>query len=308
MVLYSARKPGDVQSEVRQPRNTSLVLRTVDRITNQKRDHFAAFRRARILCDTQTIGCDNVPVKARATTTHFQPGRRLVVGLLAAVLLGNDPATAHLLLYENVEVYLDDPERIRIEFTVHAPELPLAVSQGVDPAAVDESWLPGLDDESLRILCIEAGNFIRQTIQIHHPDLESISQLEIDFPDPESLRASPEADLLPAGCLLGTAWLEERRSPAPLGIGFSPSAEKRLLVSIARPSAFPEVHDLGPGEKLSVPLPLPPPPSRAESNQAASEGEALRPFAFLPLPGGLLLVAGGAGLYLLVRRRRRHSA
>ncbi|MCB1233350.1 MAG: hypothetical protein KDN19_24110, partial [Verrucomicrobiae bacterium] len=70
---------------------------------------------------------------------------------------------AHLFLYENVECNLHDTRKTRIEFSIHAPELPTAVARGIDPASVDETWLQGLDKETIEVLKNEAGAFIRET-------------------------------------------------------------------------------------------------------------------------------------------------
>ena len=242
-------------------------------------------------------------MKVRAALLPSPSWRRVLLCLALILLAGNGPTRAHLLLYENVEVYLEDPDRIRIEFTIHAPELPSAVDRGIDPAAVDASWLPGLDDESLATLCAEATVFIRQNILLEHPDLTPMSELEIAFPTPEALRDSPDEELLPAGCLLGTAWLESRRSEAPLVIGFSPSAEKRLLVSVARPSAFPEVHDIGPGESVVFALP----PAMAPPASAPGVTDSTVTHSVLPLWVAGALLAGGIA-FLWFFRRRRHPA
>ena len=242
-------------------------------------------------------------MKVRATLLPCLPWWRILLYLALVLLAGSGSTRAHLLLYENVEIYLEDPDRIRIEFTIHAPELPSAVDRGIDPAAVDVSWLPGLDDESLATLCAEATVFIRQTILLEHPDLAPMSELEIAFPTPETLRDAPDQELLPAGCLLGTAWLESRRSEAPLVIGFSPSAEKRLLVSVARPAAFPEVHDIGPGESVVLALP----PAMAPPASAPGANDSTGNYPGLPLlVGGALLVTGITFLWFLCSRR--HSA
>ena len=66
------------------------------------------------------------------------------------------------------------------------------------------------------------------------------------------------------GRLLATVRIANPGPPNQLRAGFAANAQKRLLLSIARPAAFPEVRDLGPGEDFSISLPDPPPRSKLE--------------------------------------------
>ncbi len=185
--------------------------------------------------------------------TLFSPPRMKPSFLLFLLFAAAVPtARGHLLLYENVEVYLVDPERVRMEFTIHAPELPLAVAAGVDPAAVEESWLASLDAETRRALIGEAETFLRDTFLVRLADSDALAGATVDF-------ESPEVTDLPPGCLLGRIEFSNPGASTPFSVGFSPSAQKRLLLSIARPAAFPEVRDLAPGESMDIALPPAPP-------------------------------------------------
>lgn len=172
-------------------------------------------------------------------------------------------ARGHLLLYENVQVYLVDPVLIRLEFSIHAPELPLAVAAGIDPTAVEASWLAGLDADTRRALRREAEIFLRETFLVRLAEGDALEGAVVNFLPPGSSEAPP-------GCL--PAWIElpNPGETTAFTVGFAPSAEKRLLLSIARPAAFPEVHDLAPGESISVRLPPAPPAPAAPSSSSAS--------------------------------------
>jgi hypothetical protein len=217
----------------------------------------------------------------------------LRIAFIAVCLLLSRPvASGHQTLYEAIEVNLHDPASIRIEFTIHAPELTSPLTAALDPAAVDPAWLPGLSDGEIESLTREAEAFIRSRFAIRWsgPDAPELTSSEIHFDPPEGVRNPPADTKLPPGCLLGTMQLANPGPPRSLTIGFAPDAQKRLMLAISRPAAFPEVHDLAAGESTTIALPEPPPPP---------------PRDFLPpaiaLAAGLLLAAG---LALMARRRR----
>ncbi|MCB1063393.1 MAG: hypothetical protein KDN20_10795 [Verrucomicrobiae bacterium] len=206
---------------------------------------------------------------------------------------------AHLFLYENVECNLHDTRKTRIEFSIHAPELPTAVARGIDPASVDETWLQGLDKETIEVLKNEAGAFIRETFLLQLGNEEWIKKCVIEFESVDRIQHPPPETQLPSGCLLATVWINNPESSLPLTVGFAPTAQKRLMVAIARPAAFPEVHDLAPGESVSISLPTPPPPP------VVPEVIVAPPSSRSPwIPWLVVTTTCGLGLGLFLRRKR----
>ncbi len=174
-----------------------------------------------------------------------------------------ESARAHQTLSENVEVNLHDPAVIRVEFTIHAPELPSPVVAGVDPSSVDPAWLAQRSDPEIEQLKHAATGFIRQTFIVRLGDADRLSGAEITF-DPVALIRQPPPDTkLPTGCLLATVLMANPGPPEKLRVGFAVGAQKRLLLSVSRPAAFPEVRDLAPGESFDVTLPAAPPSKRS---------------------------------------------
>lgn len=215
------------------------------------------------------------------------------------------PAFGHLLLYENVEVYLDDPAALRIEFTIHAPELPSAVAAGIDPAAVDETWLASLDDAAIAQLTREADAFIRRTFVIRSGESDPLAETNLAFDSPNIIRQPPADTKLPPGCLLATATLANPGNDPPFSIGFAVDAQKRLLLSIARPGAFPKIHDLAPGESEPISLPEPPRPPAPTAPPPIVEAPPTSPSKFSPLP--LIGLAVLAALIFVIKKRFHSS-
>ena len=218
-------------------------------------------------------------------------------------------AHSHQLLYENIEVNLTSEEGIRIDITIHAPELPLAVARKVDPAAVGEEWLKSLSDDDLAELVRQAETFVRSHFVLSYGQVDLVeSGARWEFSEPALLRDPPPESALPAGCFLGTLWMKWGESGTPLVVGFDAEAQKRLLVAVARPASFPEVHDLAPGESVSLvlahPAPKaseadsPPTPDTLASAPGIQTGVGRRVMIFLATVLGL----GGLGA-LLARRR-----
>lgn len=131
-------------------------------------------------------------------------------------------------------------------------------------------------------------------VTIHQSDLENTDdetfiRETFQFPREVSFRTtydrtSPD---LPEGCHL--AILEARNPGGELSIRLSPQSEKRLLLVVSRPGAFPETKDLPPGASHTITLPDPPSVKRTN------------PWI------GALLVAAAIGIALLLRRWRLAS-
>jgi len=207
-------------------------------------------------------------------------------------------ARGHQTLYEAIEVNLHDPAVIWIEFTIHAPELPSPLTAGLDPTAVDLDWLRGLSDGQISELTREAESFIRAAFELSWSDPDpsrpppQLVAERIAFEAPELVRNPPADTKLPAGCLLGSMSLANPGPPRALRIGFAPDAQKRLMLAISRPAAFPQVHDLAPGESAVVALPEAPAPP------------AIHPSRRSHVVGVALTVTACLFLYLSLRNRR----
>lgn len=229
------------------------------------------------------------------------PARSFIIAALLAVSAGS--ARAHLMLYENVEVYLRDPATIRIEFSIHAPELPSAVADGVDPAGVDATWLAGLPDETIVRLTQEAETFLRKTFVLRQGESDPLAGAEVRFDSLEGIRKPPVETKLPPGCVLAAVTLPNPGNAAPFSVGFAADAQKRLMLSVARPGAFPEVHDLAPGESVTIPLPEPPRPIAEEKPAATASAQTPVANSGPTLTVILIATTFAAVAWLAVRRR-----
>lgn len=227
------------------------------------------------------------------------------------LLLLAPPSEAHQTLYEAVEVNLHDPAAVRVEFTVHAPELPTPLSRGVDPTSVDPKWLAGLPDPEIAALTREAEAFLRARFTLRwsredEPGRESANCLDgepVRFEPSASIRNPPPDTKLPPGCLLATVRLANPGPPARLEVGYSDRGQKRLMLSVSRPGAFPEVRDVPPGGRESVALPEPPAPPPPPSPPPGAPPRRFGPGPVAAATGAILAL--GVALALLARRRRR---
>jgi len=164
------------------------------------------------------------------------------------------------MLYHQIEVDLQNPGRLGIRFTIHAPELPSAVAGGVDPAAVDDAWLSSRSNEELAALVSEARSLISRCFEMRFTGNRPL-QLEhnLAFGSPETIRRPRTANPPPPACLEATLEAANPGPPQELKIRLAPDAEKRLLLVVTRPGSFPATRDLAAGERTSIPLPNPPP-------------------------------------------------
>lgn len=205
---------------------------------------------------------------------------------VACLFLGIPLGFAHQTLSESMEVNLHDPATIRIEITIHAPELDSAIATGVDPSNAPPEWLGGLSNEEIDALKNEAIAFIRRNYSYslggsaEAEVSEIFSKEEIHFDSSDAIRNPPADTKLPLGCFLATISLANPGPPMELAIAFSEEAQKRLLLAISRPGEFPRVHDLGPGDLVRISLPIPPLPETPRSS-----------FSLIPVIGILVGIA-----------------
>jgi hypothetical protein len=220
-----------------------------------------------------------------ATTTG--PGKMAMltraVAILTFVVLAG-PAAAHPALYHYLEINLLEPGEVSVYVTLHAPELIEGVVKPGDDLYGRE-WLATRDDAALAVLVENAGEFATAVFSFRFGNREV--QPDFVFPDFETIRRPPPGSVVPEGCFSGGVTVPCSRGEADLTIDFSPMAEKRLMLIINRPSAFPEVIDLEPGGRYVLALP-----------EAPTVTRGIRGFMLIP---AILFVAL---VIALIRRRR----
>lgn len=187
-----------------------------------------------------------------------RPGFVLLPLLLA---LAAGVAGAHDSLYLYAEVRLPDRGEGgggELVFSVHAAELPSAAALGADPLGTSLDWFERADGPARGLLLGEAADYVARTFEV-----------SLDGTNPRPAGAERGFDLVwpsfpaeesEAATAARPGFLAASASLPPgsrrVIVRLSPLAEKRLLVVINRPGAFPKVHDLAPGESLDLPLAL----------------------------------------------------
>jgi len=181
--------------------------------------------------------------------------RAMPLLIAAMILVTASSVSAHPALYHYLEINLHQPGKVTVYVTVHAPEL----SDEVAPLEEDvfgAEWLASLDDAKIAGLVAKAESFGVEKFAFRFG--ERRAELALDFPDADTIRL-PAADTeVPAGCFSGVASLDYAPGENTLTLQFADSAEKRLMLVINRPAAFPEVFDIEPGTTHEIPLPAAP--------------------------------------------------
>jgi len=162
------------------------------------------------------------------------------------------PAAAHPALYHYLEVNLLDAGEVPVYVTFHAPELIEGVVTPEDDL-YGRDWLATRDDAVLAGLVENADRFAGEVFAFQFAEREVTP--DFVFPDFATIRRPPPGSVVPDGCFSGAAMLPYTRGETELTIGFSDKAQKRLMLIINRPAAFPEVVDLEPGENYVLALP-----------------------------------------------------
>lgn len=162
------------------------------------------------------------------------------------------PVAAHPALYHYLEINLLDAGEVPVYVTFHAPEL----IEGVDTPEDDlygREWLATRDDATLAGLVENADRFAGEVFAFQFAEREVTP--DFVYPDFPTIRRPPPGSVVPDGCFSGAAMLPYMRDETELTITFSAAAQKRLMLIINRPAAFPEVVDLEPGEQYVLALP-----------------------------------------------------
>jgi hypothetical protein len=232
--------------------------------------------------------------------------KRLILSILLW-WLGVVTVVAHPALYHYVEINLNEPGKIRVYLTLHAPEL----SDEVLPLEKDmfgADWLAGLGDSDIADLVANAYRFGDEKFSFLI-DGQPL-QLALTFPSADEIRRPPVDSQVPAGCFSGVAELNYAGGKKILTVDFSEAAEKRLMLVINRPVAFPEVFDVEPGASRDIVLPEAPAemlPDLAIPVPAERGAEAFVPtrMALKPILASLMMVAIAAYLVYGWKSARR---
>ncbi len=251
-------------------------------------------------CDGSELP-EPIPTKVMDRKTSRQPSlflrrpllsppmspRALPLLIVLALLAGASSASAHPALYHYLEINLHQPGQVTVYVTVHAPEL----SDEVAPLEEDvfgAEWLASLDDATIAGLVANAERFGDEKFAFSFG--ERSAELALDFPDADVIRL-PAADTeVPAGCFSGVASLAYAPGENTLTLQFADTADKRLMLVINRPAAFPEVFDIEPGTAREIQLPPAP---------------EIRRFAWSKAHVSAIAAAiVGIAVLLVIRRRR----
>lgn len=174
-------------------------------------------------------------------------------GFLIPVLLTFRLA-AHDSLYHYIEIAAPRKgEGAEIAFSIHAADLESARALGADPAGTDLAWLRNRTTAEMAALLLEARAFLANHFTLQdHGELISLDEA-LAFSETGALAMGEEAAR--PGFLVGTLRLPP--GMAEVELLHAPTSGKRLMVVLNRPGAFPEVHDLAPGEKTTISISKP---------------------------------------------------
>ncbi len=169
-----------------------------------------------------------------------------------------DDAKAHLELYHNVEVNLtetSDTGRVRLYFTIHAPEL-LVGFEEAGSEIFDAEWLRTRTDAEFETLFQRARQFVNQKFGFR---INSGPELDLkegmSFEKPETIRDDTYQSGVPVACLLAYVEFEVTSEGRSIVVELKKEAGKRLLLVCTRKGAFPETHDMDTGDSVTLDLP-----------------------------------------------------
>lgn len=218
---------------------------------------------------------------------NIRKGVQKIIGLVLLFCTGlSSDCRAHVALYQNVELNLREPQRASLLILVHVPEL----TGEVDAGSAGARWLEEKSDAELGRFIEEARRWLPTQMSLTMGG-DPVDSGAFSVPALDAMREAARTEQVPPGCFLATLELPLPPGAVTLKITYAAGAPKRLLFIVSRPKAFPEPHDLGPGESRD--LLLPPGPPRPSSR------------AWWLSLGGMALLAAG---YLLRRGRREPGA
>ena len=217
---------------------------------------------------------------------------RRVVYLMLVVWLAVARTDAHPALYHYLEINLHEPGKVLIFVTLHAPEL----SDDVAPLEEDvfgADWLATRSDEQIAELVANAHRFAGEKFAFMLGNAPE--KMTWEFPEAETIRQPPSNSEVPAGCFSGVADLSYGTGGETLLLNFSPQAEKRLMLVINRPAAFPEVFDIEPGSQQQIAL------TPAPEMAAPDESKETESYYLVSLVTAVLLFPIVVAVVLLLR-------
>jgi len=146
----------------------------------------------------------------------------------------------HEVLYYTAEIHLSDPATIRVHFSLHAPEILL--DPDTDFSDIGDKWLRSLSDLEITELIKKSRAFIAETYQIDSRGGNAVTDFPLVFESADLIRETRREGGPRPGCILAS--LSFPNPGGQLNFVYSDHAEKRLLLAIIRPRAFPKTFDL----------------------------------------------------------------
>lgn len=175
---------------------------------------------------------------------------RVPVLTVFLICFGAMGTSAHDSLYNYIEVRINPDSEIRIDFSVHGPEL--AITYGVDPLTTDTSWLDVLSPDQAKKLLDDAGSFILKTFQVCSADENLLTASDLFLPTlPEVKESWKMSEGARPGSFVGTLLLPTSLESVTFQYG---KADKRLMLVVTRPGSFPKVYDIGPEQSQKIDL------------------------------------------------------
>jgi hypothetical protein len=163
--------------------------------------------------------------------------RRTPLHLAAALLCALcSPGISHDSLYDYLEIRFLKLDRIEIALSVHAADFSHRVP--VDLSSVETDWFDALSSSEKTELIARANQSVNAALKFTISDGAS----DAAFPVPEI----PPTALIDSGARPGSLIATSTLPEATKHLTLHYSGQKRLMVVVIRPGAFPKVHDLAP--------------------------------------------------------------
>lgn len=171
----------------------------------------------------------------------------------ALFCLGLLAASAHDSLYNYVEIRIEPAKGATVSFSVHGPEL--AVPFGVNPLEIDDSWIEKLTPNQAERVMDDARQYIHDSFRVFHGTEDLLLTSKLQFPSLSEARHSwKSSEGARPGTFVGTLFV----NPIPDELTFDyHNTQKRLMLVVTRPSSFPKVFDIAPGQSRTIALKIP---------------------------------------------------
>ncbi|MDF1860834.1 MAG: hypothetical protein P1U87_11520 [Verrucomicrobiales bacterium] len=172
--------------------------------------------------------------------------RRTRLSLVAALLcFTHSPGISHDSLYDYLEIRFLENNHIEVTLSVHAADF--SNRESVDLSSVETDWFRALPPSEKAELIARANQSVSSAVAF---SLQEGNAPDTTFPVPTIPRTATIDSGARPGSLIASAILPESADRLVLRY----SGEKRLMVVVIRPGAFPKVHDLAPDSTGEFPL------------------------------------------------------